>query len=85
MRASNGAVRFTDTLFLEARRRVHDANQLDANECVILQEIAHALSRVGWTDNVEGCIQMKFSDLLKYGDQNDLEGHILKMPTQDRV
>ena len=40
---------------------------------------------VGWTDNVEGCIQMKLSDLLKYGDQNDLEGHILKMPTQDRV
>ena len=36
MRASNGAVRFTDTLFLEARRRVHDANQLDANECVIV-------------------------------------------------
>ena len=69
----------------DRRTRVYDANQLDVNECVILQEIACALSRVGWTDNVEGCIQMKFSDLLKYGDRNDLQGHILKMQTQDRV
>ena len=51
---------------------------------VSLFKIAYALSRVGWTDNVEGGIQMKFSDLLKYGDLNDLQGHILKMPTQDR-
>ena len=69
----------------DRRTRVYDANQLDANECVIVHKIAYALSRVGLTDTGEGGIQMKFSDLLKYGDRNDLQGHTLKMPIQDRV
>ena len=39
----------------------------------------------GLTDNGEGGIQMKFSDLLKHRDGNDLKGPFLKMPIQDRV
>ena len=59
MRTSNGAVRFADALFLGDRKtRVFAANQLDANECVIVHK--NCLRIV--TRGVDGQWRRKYPD-----------------------